>query len=170
MLVAVPVSSMKTSRSTSRVYCSPLHAARATATSGRSCSAARTVFFKADAMSVVEPPDGSDANGKRVCGGEPGADLFKRQIGLPGHQLEQPLLMGLERRAAVPGAGLGERASRIPKTPNPTDRRRVPNAKMSGRLTRRFTSLHERDHSNPQVLRVASCHRRLPPKRGRHRI
>src|ERR1044071_2106796 len=56
MLVAVPVSSMKTSRFGSRVACSAFHPVRAAAMSGRSCSAACTIFFEADALGGEEPP------------------------------------------------------------------------------------------------------------------
>src|SRR5260370_2210863 len=77
MLVEVPVSSRKTSRAGSRPGCSAFQAARASATSGRSCSLACTIFFKADALGGEETPHRPlpdiDAPPPKL-----GADLFQR--------------------------------------------------------------------------------------------
>jgi hypothetical protein len=57
MFVEAQVSSMKTSFCGSRVGCFSRHAARAAATSGRFCSAAQSVFFKADPQAFQKPVD-----------------------------------------------------------------------------------------------------------------
>ena len=63
------------------------HAARATATSGRSCSAARTLFFKADAVAIEEPPDRADPRLLLTFIEQAALDLFQRQIGLLPRQI-----------------------------------------------------------------------------------
>ncbi len=60
MLVAVQVSSMKTSRSGSRSSWPSNHSSRRFRTSGRSCSIAWPVFFTRDAVTIEEPPDRAD--------------------------------------------------------------------------------------------------------------
>lgn len=97
MLVAVPVSSMKTRRAGSSPLWLCRQACRAAATSGRACSAACAVFFKTDAMPVEEPPDRRDRR-RQPALAEPGADLLQRQIGRLGDQLQKPLAMPLDRR------------------------------------------------------------------------
>ena len=55
--MATPLSSRKTRRVGSRVGAVAAHCARAAATSGRSCSDARTVFFTGKAQLFHGPPD-----------------------------------------------------------------------------------------------------------------
>jgi hypothetical protein len=55
--VVAAVSSMKTSCFGSRIFCSFRNALRAGATSGRSCSAARRLFFKGQVDMAEEPGD-----------------------------------------------------------------------------------------------------------------
>src|ERR1700686_1436812 len=106
ILVVTDVSSIKTSRFARKDDCSAFSSARAAATSGRSCSAACSVFFKRDAVSIVEPPDRGSAVGKFLGWYEPRADLARCQIRRSGNQRGQPLFLLLERRVAVPGARL----------------------------------------------------------------
>src|SRR5664279_5314399 len=96
ILVVTDVSSIKTSRFARKDDCSAFSSARAATTSGRSCSAACSVFFKRDAVSIVKPPDRSSAHLQFPGRCEPCADLLECQIGLSGHQIEQPLLVLLE--------------------------------------------------------------------------
>ena len=55
----MPVSSRKTRRVGSQVGAPACHAPRAAATSGRSCSDGRTVFFNGQAQGLHGPPNGS---------------------------------------------------------------------------------------------------------------
>ena len=96
MLVVVPVSSMKTSRAGSRPGWPSFQAVRAAATSARACSAACAVFFKADAVSPVEAPDGGDRSGDPAFA-QPTPDLRQGQEPLLDHRL-------LEFAATVPVA------------------------------------------------------------------
>lgn len=98
---------MKTRRDAFSAGCSALSFARAAATSGRSCSAACRTFFERDLVAVEEAPDRAYGNGELLLATQAVADFLERQIGLFGDEVEQPLRMRLERRAAVPGAGLG---------------------------------------------------------------
>src|SRR6266545_4708738 len=87
--VEVPVSSMNTSRAGSRAGCSSFQAARASATSGRSCSLACTIFFEADALGSKEPPYRSIPDMLAPLG-KLGADLLQRQVGHRGDPLQEP--------------------------------------------------------------------------------
>src|SRR5258707_8777924 len=62
ILVVTDVSSIKTSRFARKDDCSAFSSARAAATSGRSCSAACSVFFERDAVPLVKPPDRGSAD------------------------------------------------------------------------------------------------------------
>src|SRR5215475_16176375 len=113
---------MKIRRGASSLGCSALSAARSAATSGRSCSAACKVFFKGDVVTVVEAPDRADASFLLLLLAQPRADLLERQVRLGGDEVEQPLLVPLERRpAAVAGAGLGIDAARRRPPLNPAN-------------------------------------------------
>src|SRR5262245_38285717 len=118
---------MKMRHGASSLGCSALSAARSVATSGRSCSAACKVFFKGDVVTVVEAPDRANASFLLLLLAQPRADLLERQVRLSGDEVEQPLLVPLERRPAVAGAGLGIDAARRRPPLNPANcRRRAP--------------------------------------------
>src|SRR6185503_5377904 len=106
MLVVVPVSSRKTSRAGSRSGCAAIQAARAAATSGRSCSLACTIFFKADAFGGKEPPYRAIAD-RLAAAGQLGADLLQRQVGNRGDPLQQPIPICLQARAVIAAHRLG---------------------------------------------------------------
>src|SRR6202790_1190162 len=97
---------MNTKRGALREGCSAFSAARAAATSGRSCSAACRVFFERDLLTIVEAPDRARSNLELLRAAEPQADVIERQVRLRGDKIE-PLLMLVQRRAAMAGAGLG---------------------------------------------------------------
>src|SRR5215471_15321034 len=122
MLVLVPVSSMKTRRSGSSLALSSTHAARAAATSGRSCSAARTLFFEADAVAVEEAPNRSKPRLLLTLIEQAAPDLFQRQIGFTPHQLKQPYLVLLQWRPALALVGFGFIAASLPPALCPPDR------------------------------------------------
>src|SRR5580704_5015914 len=160
MLVEVPVSSMKTRRSGSSSVWFCAHSVRAAATSGRSCSAARTVFFEADAMAVEEPPDRPKPCLVPAIIEQTALDFLQRQIGLAPHQLKQPLLMSLERRPALALVRFRRDAAGLPPPLRPPDRRRDSDHELLRRSRCRRSTLNHVDHSNSQVGRIA--HRRPP--------
>src|SRR5271156_4345938 len=100
ILVLAAVSSMKTSRAGSNMPCSRIQRRRARITSARFCSAAYKVFFKADVMALVEPPQRGAAaldSGSRHCAD----DLIERHVGLLDDQPEQEIRVFIERRDAA---------------------------------------------------------------------
>src|SRR5438105_4731960 len=95
MAVLVPVSSMNTSRAGSRSGCAAIQAARAAATSGRCCSLACTIFFKADALGGKEPPHRPVAD-LFAAAGKLGTDLLQRQVGNRGDPFQEPRTLILQ--------------------------------------------------------------------------
>src|SRR6478736_6594853 len=88
------------------------------------CAAACRTFFKRDLVAVVEAPDGADGDSELFLAAKPVANLLKRQIRLLRHQIEQPLLVRLERRATVSSAGFRRNAARSVPPVKPTHCRR----------------------------------------------
>src|SRR5436305_949829 len=105
MLVVVPVSSMKTSWAGSSPGCSSRQRWRAAATSGRVCSEACAVFFKADAAPIEEPPNRGNRRPETAILLQPYAYLIQRQVRCLCHLLQQPVPVVLDR-ARAPVAAL----------------------------------------------------------------
>src|SRR5688572_6544364 len=103
---------MNTRRGARSLGCSAFSSAREAATSGRSCSAACRVFFDGDVVTLIEPRDRALAGLQLLLSAQSYAHLIERQVGLRCHEVEQPLLVLLERRTAVACTGLGIDASR----------------------------------------------------------
>src|SRR5262249_3680488 len=153
------VSSMKTRRGALSLGCSAFSAARSAATSGRSCSAACRVFFEGDVMTVEEAPDRADAGLLPPLGAQPRADLLQRQVRLRGDQVDEPLLVLLQRRTAVAGAGLGLHASGLPPSIHPSDGRRDAEVQDARHLTSALASLDKLNRTHPEVFGVSLRHR-----------
>src|SRR5262245_43901611 len=111
-----------------------MSSARAAATSGRSCSAARGVVFEVHVVTIVECPELAYCGLHLLLGPQPRADLVERQIRLPGDECEQPLLMLLERRAGVAAARLCRDATRLGPALDPAARRRGADIEQPCRL------------------------------------
>src|ERR1700758_2879597 len=122
ILVEVPFSSMNTRRSGSNLGWSSLQATRAAATSGRSCSAARTLFFKADAVAGKKTPNRPEPRLLLAFLEEPALDFQQRQVRLLPYQRKQPFLVFLQRRSALPLDGFGFVAAGFPPALRPPDR------------------------------------------------
>src|SRR5882724_3021176 len=121
MLVLVPVSSMNTRRCGSSCAWVSFQAARAAATSGRSCSLACRLFFKADLPSLEEVPHRANARFDATLR-KRGADLFQRQIGPLLDQPQYPFGLGLQHRAAMTPLGPRRNAALPPPALYPFDR------------------------------------------------
>src|SRR5258708_22190624 len=89
ILVLAAVSSMNTNRVESSMSCSRIQRRRARATSARSCSAARRLFFERDFVSSEKPPERGAAAGDPSLAHR-GKHLIQRQIWLLRDQGEQP--------------------------------------------------------------------------------
>src|ERR1700730_9080521 len=154
---------MNTKRGALREGCSAFSAARAAATSGRSCSAACRVFFERNLLTIVEAPYRARSNLELLRAADPQADVIERQVRLRGDKIEQPLLMLVQRRAAMASAGLGlDAAGRRPAL-DPADRRRGTAVERPGRPRSALTFPDDRDVPLAQVFRVPLRHRAPPP-------
>src|SRR6202043_3678540 len=91
------------------------------------------------------------------------AAVIRRQSRFRGNKNKQPLLMVVQRRAAMASAGFGlDAAGRRPAL-DPADRRRGTDVEQTCRLPRAVTFLDDRDDPPPQVFRVSLRHRVPPP-------
>src|SRR5438552_17895440 len=154
---------MKTRREAFSAGCSAFNSSRAAATSGRSCSAACRTFFERDLVAVVEAPDRAGSDSELLLAPKPVADLLERQIGLLRHEIKQPSLVRLERRATVAGAGLRLDASRCVPLVEPTHRRRGGKVEQTRDLPPALSLLDHRYRTLAQVHRVALRHGIPPP-------
>jgi hypothetical protein len=83
------------------------------------------LFLNVVSWAVVEAPHRTHGDGDPLLAAKPIADLLERQIGLVRDESEQPLLMCLEWRATMTGAGLGLHAAcRLPSLKSTHRRRR----------------------------------------------
>jgi hypothetical protein len=162
--VLAEVSSMNTSRAGSNMPCSRIQRRRARATSARSCSAARSAFFKCDLVALKEPPYRRAAAGNLVLAHRTN-HLVQRQVRLFIDQSKQKLSVLLQRRDA-PASQLGGTAAALAKALHPGHRRAGTDFVMLGRLTfrpgpkssssRRGFSRRRPKCSSPRWRRLAS--------------
>src|ERR1700745_3522157 len=96
---------MKTSLAGSNRPCSRIQRRRACATSARSCSAARKVFFERDLMALKKAPN-SRAAARNLVRTHRANDFVQRQVGIHLDQRQQKARVLLQRRRA-PAARLG---------------------------------------------------------------
>src|SRR5262249_39050038 len=153
---------MKTRRGARSLGCSAFSAARSAATSGRSCSTACSVFFEGDVMTVEEAPDRADASLLLSLRAQPHADLLERQVRLRRDQIDKPLLVLLQRRAAMTGAGLGLDVPGLPPAIHPPDCRRNAEIENARCLACALAGLDKLDRAHPEVLGVSLRHRVSP--------
>src|ERR1700704_1481940 len=155
ILVFAAVSSMNTNRAELSMPCSRIQRRRARATSGRSCSAARRLFFEGDLVSSEKPPE----RGAAACNpplAHCGEHLIQRQIRLLRYQGEQPIRVLLQRRSAS-SARHRRGAPGVAPALQPFDRRTRADLKVFGSLTPRITALadrlaHKPAPGNPSIL------------------
>src|ERR1700737_4100310 len=130
MLVFAHVSSMNTRRLGSSCFWSSCQRVRSAAMSGRSCSAARTIFFKGDLLLGEESPNRARAD-PDISGGKLAPYVMKRQIGRRRDAGEQPVSLVFETRIALPAHRLGPDAPGLPETPRPPYHAAHPGAERS---------------------------------------
>ena len=115
-------------------------------------------------MTVEEPPDRTNAGLLLSLRAQTHSDFLERQVRFRGDQLEQPLLVLLQRRAAVPRAGLGLDVSGLSPPIHPSDRRRsakVENACASRALSPDSTSSTTRTLRSLEYPFAMACSRLL---------
>src|SRR6516165_3433369 len=163
ILVLAAVSSRNTSRVESSMGCARFQRARARVTSGRSCSAARRLFFERDLVALEEAPHRSAFTGNSVLAHDRD-DLIERQIRLLRNEREQKIRMLLQRRSAA-ATRLGHAASRLVETLYPFDRGASADLEIFGRLASRSSSLDTRNYSFADICRIGPRHRSSPERR-----
>src|ERR1700681_2394308 len=100
IVVDTLVSSMNTSFLGSSLVCRRCNVLRAAATSGRSCSAARRLFFKGQLQMMQKPGDRRLADRDLLlC--QPGLELRQRDVRLLRHQLPDQIFMRRQREILV---------------------------------------------------------------------
>src|SRR5260370_727398 len=128
-LVLVAVSSMNTNLAGSSRPCLRIQRCRARATSARSCSVARRLFFDGDIMSLEKSPDrGATAWNSLLAHRR--NDFVQGQIRLLGDQSQQPFHVLLQRRRA-PAAQLCSGVSGVTPALQPPHRQGGASASLS---------------------------------------
>src|SRR5205807_5850728 len=160
IFVLAAVSSMNTSRVELSMVCRRFQHRRARATSGRSCSAARRLFFEADVVALEEAPHGSATACNPVLVHHRD-HLIQRQIRLLLNQREQPRRMCLQWRRA-PAARFGCTTPSLVKALHPFDCRTWADVELLGCLTSRSPAFDVCDHQHANVRRICLRHRSPP--------
>ena len=161
-LVLVAVSSINTNLAGSSRPCLRIQRRRARATSARSCSLARRLFFDGDIMSLEKSPDrGATAWNSLLAHRR--NDLIQGQIRLLGYQSQQPFHLLLQRRR-TPAAQLCSGASAVTPALQPPHRRTGAQAEAFGRFPPRCSGHDGFDNAFPQVIRIGLWHRFGPPR------
>src|ERR1700722_8061270 len=137
--------------------CSRIQRRRARATSARSCSAARRLFFERDLVPLEEPPDRRTTARNFELTHHPD-DLVQRQVGLQFNQCQQKVRVLLQRRHA-PTAGLGGTAASLAKALHPDHRRTGAHFVVLGCLPPRSTAFYAIDYPLAHVRGVCPRHR-----------
>src|SRR5262249_41578863 len=156
ILVLAAVSSTNTSRAGSNMPCSRIQRLRARATSARSCSAARRLFFESDLVTLEEAPH-RGATARNFVLAHRQNDLIQRQIRLLLDQTQQKIRMLLQWRDA-PAPRLGRAAASLAKALDLDNRCAGADLKLFGYLPPRSSALHLRYHSLPHVPRIGLRH------------
>src|SRR6267143_5186627 len=162
IVVDTLVSSMNTSLLGSSLFCRRCSALRAAATSGRSCSAARKLFFKGQLQMMQKPGD------RRLSD----RDLFLLQsifefgqcdVRLQRYQLPHQILVRRQREIFVAAEFGRLDAARLPVKLEEADDR----ADADTALLRSFRdggpALNRPNHSPTQILRIRLRHACRPP-------
>src|SRR5438876_1847363 len=161
-LVLVAVSSINTNLAGSSRPCLRIQRRRARATSARSCSLARRLFFDGDIMSLEKSPDrGATAWNSLLAHRR--NDLIQGQIRLLGYQSQQPFHLLLQRRR-TPAAQLCSGASAVTPALQPPHRRTGAQAEAFGRFPPRCSGHDGFDNAFTQVIRIGLRHRLGPPE------
>src|SRR5262249_23575251 len=157
ILVLAAVSSTKTRWAGSNMPCSRIQRWRARATSARSCSAARRLFFESDIVTLEEAPHRAAA-ARNLVPVHRQNRLVQGQVWPSRNQTQQKICMLLQRRDAS-APRLSRTAARLPKALDPDNRRAGTDNKLLGRRAPRRPAFNFRNHSRPHVFRIGLRHR-----------
>src|SRR5450830_1268447 len=156
IVVETLVSSMKTSRFRSSLGCCFCKALRAAATSGRSCSAARRLFFKAQIQMMQESGD------RRLTDCHPllrqnGLELCQRDIRLLHHQLPDQFLVRGQSISLVSAEFGRTNAARFAVQPTEAHDRADTYSKLLRSFRDGSAILSRPNDARTQILRIRSC-------------
>src|SRR5215471_186936 len=157
ILVLAAVSSTKTRWAGSNMPCSRIQRWRARATSARSCSAARRLFFESDVVTLEEAPHRAAA-ARNLVPVHRQNRLVQGQVWPSRNQTQQKICMLLQRRDAS-APRLSRTAARLPKALDPNNRRAGTDIKLLGRRAPRRPAFNFRNHLRPHVFRIGLRHR-----------
>src|SRR5262249_1185633 len=156
IFVLAAVSSINTSRVELSMPCRRFQDRRARATSGRSCSAARRLFFKADFMALDEFPYGSAHASNPMLVHAP-AHFVQGQLGLLYNECEQPRRVRPHWGGAA-ARRLGCATSSLAKALHPFHCRAWTDVEQLGCLTTRGPAFHACNHPHANIRRVCLRH------------
>src|SRR6516225_8853322 len=131
MLSLAQVSSINTSRVGSSDDWPSRQRARASATSGRSCWAARRLFFKGQLLTIAEPPDRAIAHHKAALLGQLVPQLLQSEVRLGLDPFRKPLSVGsFDPRASAAAHRFGRHTACLIVLLHPADHARNANTEQ----------------------------------------
>src|SRR4029077_1770073 len=140
---------MKTRADESSRPCCRIQRRRARATSARSCSAARRLFFDAEAVALQKSPKRAAAAGKPALA-QGRDELVERPVRLRRDQFQDLVRVVLQRRPP-PAARLRLPPALLLPRLEPLDRRAGTDLKTFRRLAPRCSLFNRLDHTLPQI-------------------
>src|ERR1700681_2656795 len=153
---------MNTSRLGSSFVCRRCNALRAAATSGRSCSAARRLFFKGQ-LQMMQKPGDRRLSDRDLPLRQSVLKFGQRDVRLPRYQLPHQILVRRQREILV-AAELGRTdAARFPVKLEETDDRTDADPALLRSFRDGSPALDRPDHPPTQILRIWLRHRCWPP-------
>gem|GEM_PF-5834675 len=152
---------MKTKRSGFSSGWLARHSARASATSGRSCSAARSDFFEREIEKLKPVPQASDADRDLAFGEEPRLKFGERDVGLSRNACAKGIIV---RRELRPGTATGRACGHFAGHASP-DQSLVnigdADPKQGSSHISASPTINGRHHTLTQVLRIWLAHQSL---------
>src|SRR5450631_1232487 len=162
IVVDTAVSSMNTSFLGSSVFCRRCNALRAAATSGRSCSAARKLFFKGQFQMMQKPGD-RRLSDRDLFLPESIFEFGQRDVRLLRYQLPHQILVRRQREIFVAAEFGRLDAARLPVELKEADDRADADAALLRSFRDGGPALDRPNHSPTQILRIRLRHSCWPP-------
>src|SRR5580698_2289173 len=162
IFVFAQVSSMKIRRDAQTLPCRSCHCRRRRATSARSCSLARRLFFKAEPGVIQEVPDTVVAHVHTTRVQFP-QQFAAGEVRLLCHPLTDPGFLAGQGKWLLATHRQRRRAPRLRFALRPADHRRVAHLIMLRRFRAAHAISHRTNCALPQIKRVGSSHARWPP-------
>src|SRR5712691_1841124 len=156
IFVLAAVSSMNTSRAGSNMPCARIQRRRTRATSARSCSAARRLFFEGHLVALEEEPDRGATAGNPLLAHRTN-HLVQRQVRLLRNQPQQKVRVLLQGRRA-PTPRLRGATPSLVKALHPYHRHTGADLVVFSRLAPRRAAFDPRDDPFANIRRISLRH------------